>query len=691
MARVRPPVRPSPVPPRRPASRARLRLTAVATLTAGFLTAGPLTAGPLTAGVLTAATLAATSSLGAQERALHWPSIAVEARLDRDGVLHVRETQAMRFTGDWNGGERRFNVNAGQRLDLDGMVRLDSATGREVTMVGGDLDVVDGFDWAGNRTLRWRSRLPGDPPFHDALRTYRLDYSYRNILVPDGDAYRLDHDFAFTDREGPIEAFTLRLTLDPAWRAPDGFTGEFGPLRLDPGYGFTVDIPLRYLGGGRPAGVVFGADPMPRYTLAALLVALVVAMIVRFAQRERSLGRFAPGAPADVIDEAWLRRIVFAHRPEVIGAAWDEETGAAEVTAVLARLEQEGKIDSRVERRQLWLFGRNVLHMKLLADREQLGDYERSLIDALFFDGRTEVDTDDIRKHYAKSGFAPSTKIEGPLQRLVERMVPDDDAPPKPGWRPTAALVVAAIGLFVATGITRPDDLLVAVAGAMAATIWYVVMLLLQARLWRPRVEGAAAHALRFLVPMAVLLAAFVLVVVQGRFRAGILVLAGLAVLLLALCRSALNTAMWRHGPGRMQLRRQLAAARRYLARELRQPQPRLRDAWFPYLIAFGLGPHMDKWFAAFGGAAHGAARSATSWGDSSSGHGAGHSPSGSGSATWSGLGGGGGFAGGGSSGAWVAAAGAISAGVAKPGSGSSGGSASSGGSGSGGGGGGGW
>lgn len=691
MARVRPPVRPSPVPPRRPASRARLRLTAVATLTAGFLTAGPLTAGPLTAGVLTAATLAATSSLGAQERALHWPSIAVEARLDRDGVLHVRETQAMRFTGDWNGGERRFNVNAGQRLDLDGMVRLDSATGREVTMVGGDLDVVDGFDWAGNRTLRWRSRLPGDPPFHDALRTYRLDYSYRNILVPDGDAYRLDHDFAFTDREGPIEAFTLRLTLDPAWRAPDGFTGEFGPLRLDPGYGFTVDIPLRYLGGGRPAGVVFGADPMPRYTLAALLVALVVAMIVRFAQRERSLGRFAPGAPADVIDEAWLRRIVFAHRPEVIGAAWDEETGAAEVTAVLARLEQEGKIDSRVERRQLWLFGRNVLHMKLLADREQLGDYERSLIDALFFDGRTEVDTDDIRKHYAKSGFAPSTKIEGPLQRLVERMVPDDDAPPKPGWRPTAALVVAAIGLFVATGITRPDDLLVAVAGAMAATIWYVVMLLLQARLWRPRVEGAAAHALRFLVPMAVLLAAFVLVVVQGRFRAGILVLAGLAVLLLALCRSALNTAMWRHGPGRMQLRRQLAAARRYLARELRQPQPRLRDAWFPYLIAFGLGPHMDKWFAAFGGAAHGAARSATSWGDSSSGHGAGHSPSGSGSATWSGLGGGGGFAGGGSSGAWVAAAGAISAGVAKPGSSSSGGSASSGGSSSGGGGGGGW
>ncbi len=681
MARVRPSASPSPVPPRRPASRPRLRLTAVATLTAGFLTAGPLTA----------ATLAATSSLGAQERALHWPSIAVEARLDRDGVLHVRETQAMRFTGDWNGGERRFNVNAGQRLDLDGMVRLDSATGREVTMVGGDLDVVDGFDWAGNRTLRWRSRLPGDPPFHDALRTYRLDYSYRNILVPDGDAYRLDHDFAFTDREGPIEVFTLRLTLDPAWRAPDGFTGEFGPLRLDPGYGFTVDIPLRYLGGGRPAGVVFGADPMPRYTLASLLVALVVAMIVRFAQRERSLGRFAPGAPADVIDEAWLRRIVFAHRPEVIGAAWDEETGAAEVTAVLARLEQEGKIDSRVERRQLWLFGRNVLHMKLLADREQLGDYERSLIDALFFDGRTEVDTDDIRKHYAKSGFAPSTKIEGPLQRLVERMVPDDDAPPKPGWRPTAALVVAAIGLFVATGITRPDDLLVAVAGAMAATIWYVVMLLLQARLWRPRVEGAAAHALRFLVPMAVLLAAFVLVVVQGRFRAGILVLAGLAVLLLALCRSALNTAMWRHGPGRMQLRRQLAAARRYLARELRQPQPRLRDAWFPYLIAFGLGPHMDKWFAAFGGAAHGAARSATSWGDSSARHGAGHSPSGSGSATWSGLGGGGGFAGGGSSGAWVAAAGAISAGVAKPGSGSSGGSASSGGSSSGGGGGGGW
>ena len=34
----------------------------------------------------------------------------------------------------------------------------------------------------------------------------------------DDDGYRLDHDFAFPDRAGVIERFSLHLTLDPVWR-----------------------------------------------------------------------------------------------------------------------------------------------------------------------------------------------------------------------------------------------------------------------------------------------------------------------------------------------------------------------------------------------------------------------------------------------------------------------------------------
>jgi hypothetical protein len=44
---------------------------------------------------------------GAQEKTLHWSELAVRARLDHAGVLHVEERHAMVFTGDWN-GERSF-------------------------------------------------------------------------------------------------------------------------------------------------------------------------------------------------------------------------------------------------------------------------------------------------------------------------------------------------------------------------------------------------------------------------------------------------------------------------------------------------------------------------------------------------------------------------------------------------------
>ncbi len=167
--------------------------------------------------------------------------------------------------------------------------------------------------------------------------------------------------------------------------------------------------------------------------------------------------------------------------------------------------------------------------------------------------------------------------------------------------------------------------------------------------------------------------------------RSGLAVLAGLALLVAAAANSVFAMAMWRHGPARLVLRRELGAARRWFARELQAREPSLHDDWFPWLIAFGLGPQMDHWFNAFGGETHRSTAIATgsSWSSSDSGS--------SGSGGWSGFGGGGGFAGGGSSGAWVAAASSVASGVSAPSSSSSGGGSSSGGSSSGGGGGGGW
>ena len=49
-----------------------------------------------------------------RRRELHWDALDVEAHLNADGVLEVIERHTMVFTGDWNGGERVFNVRPRQ-------------------------------------------------------------------------------------------------------------------------------------------------------------------------------------------------------------------------------------------------------------------------------------------------------------------------------------------------------------------------------------------------------------------------------------------------------------------------------------------------------------------------------------------------------------------------------------------------
>src|SRR5215510_2362421 len=96
----------------------------------------------------------------AAERELHWDALDVEAHLDADGVLDVIERHTMVFTGDWNGGERVFNVRARHKLEFLDLQRIDPKTGSlqalEETVVPNN---IDEFAWTDQRTLRWRSRL----------------------------------------------------------------------------------------------------------------------------------------------------------------------------------------------------------------------------------------------------------------------------------------------------------------------------------------------------------------------------------------------------------------------------------------------------------------------------------------------------------------------------------------------------
>lgn len=627
--------------------------------------------------------LIAASPLAAQ-RSLHWREVRIDATLATGGALRVRETQTIVFTGDWNGGERRFDVRPRQRFEFGSMQRLDSA-GTHV-MRAGDLSAIDGFDFTDPRTLRWRSRLPSDPPFNETAITYVLEYSYSSILVPDGDDWVLDHDFGFADRAGVIENLIVRLDLEPEWQPTMPFAGTWQARNLPPGEGFVVRVPLRYTGEGEVSAVDLGADPTERGLLAIVSLILLGSIGKRLYTRERSTGRLDPLPAPVTVDEKWLDEHVFKHLPEVVGAAWDNNTSASEVAAVLARLVSEGRMRSEVT--PGGMFEDPVLHLELLVDRDRFQGYERRLVDALFGSTDRTTDTARIRQRYKKSGFDPADRIRKPLKDLVTSLVPGGD-PSRPPALPSLLAFLGAIALLVMAVRREPADAPVVLLVGPPTIVLYF-MALGGAAAWRSRVHDLGRAALAFVVPMAIALSALLFVLVSGIALTSTVALSGLSLLFVALANSVLNQARSRENAERIAFRRRLATARAFFIEELKRDQPRLKDAWFPYLIAFGLGKHMDRWFHAFGGQSATAIGYAPHSSGSHDGGSAGSSGSGGG---WTGFGGGGGFSGGGASGSWAAAAGSIAAGVSAPSS-SSGGSSGGGGGGggsSGGGGGGGW
>ena len=613
-------------------------------------------------------TLLLVAASQAYAKTLRWRDFAVTAHLDSAGRLHVSERHTILFDGDWNGGERTFHRRLTDDLRLESLSRIDDSGNPVPLHRDNKLATIDSYAWHGSNTLRWRSRLPSDPPFHGRAITYVLDYTDGYILEPQGDAYRLDHNFGMPDLEYPIDRSSVDLTLDSAWQTNAPVALHLEQSNLGHGANATITDNLRYLPRGRPASVRFPVSMPVRYAVAGALVAAMALFTLLFVLRERRIGRFRRLPAPDSIDRAWLDEHVFKFLPEVVGAAWDERTGAAEVCAVLARMVHEGKMTSRVEKGGP--FKRDELILTLQRDKSSFTGYEKSLVDALFFSGDT-TSTSAIREHYRSTGFDPVKKIRDPLEKK-ETALGRDKAPAIPRL-PTLVLFAGGLGLTVAAGFEQSLNIIAAAFGMAAVLVLYLLGVA-GAFDYRRRLTRLGAASVEFALP-AVLLAA---VAAAALFLpVTTLFIAGLLLAALGAIRSLFNLASTREAGERLENRRRLAAARAWFIRELAKPQPALEDAWFPYILAFGLGRDVDRWFRSFGGLTspvmHG-----TNF-DTSSG-----SSSGGG---W--TGGGGAFGGAGASGSWAVAAGAMSAGVSAPSS-SSGGGGGGGGS-SGGGGGGGW
>jgi uncharacterized membrane protein YgcG len=593
-------------------------------------------------------------------------------------VLHVEELQAMVFDGDWNGGERRFRLGAGQELQLEGMDRLDATTGARVPLEAGTTSFVDRYEWHDATTLRWRSRDPDDPPFRNRRIVYVLRYRLSGVLEPRWRGYNLDHDFAIPDRAGVIRSFALDLELDPVWSPPEAHRPRVEAANLPPGEGYVVELDLGYRGAGRPAGVDVWTSRVGLLTRAALAL-LPLAGLLHFFRSETRNGRFEP-LPVQEVSRAWLEENVLRQPPEVVGAAWDEAVGAPEVAAVLARMVKEGKLESRV-----LAPGRArkpELELRLRVDRESLPDNERALVRKLFFEGDT-TSTSRLREHYKKTGFDPTQTIRPEISKALEAYLKrgEEAAPARPrgaGWLFLAGLALVALG--------RPGEAQAPfLAFGVFALAFPGVIAFLMSQVFKARVHWGRLHAAVFLAPAGLLLVAAAVFVgfpqAAGRHA---LVHAGFAAVAVSLFLVILNLARSERGPRATAFRKRLAAVREWFRLELKKPAPALEDGWFPYLVAFGLERDADRWFGAFGGAPASGSSFPGSVTTRSSG-----SSSGGPSATW--TGGGGSFGGAGASATWAAAASGLAAGVASPSSGRSGSSGGGGGGRSGGGGGGGW
>jgi uncharacterized membrane protein YgcG len=616
-------------------------------------------------------------------RTLSWDALDAQARLDADGRLRVVERHTMLFDGDWNGGERSFAPAAGQRFEFIGLSEL--ANGQARPLVAGNLSAVGEYRLDGYR-LRWRARAANDPPFRNARREYRIEYQLSGVVSRD---YVLNHDFAFADRPGEIRHVTATLTLDPAWQSAD--TLSLQRNNLPPGQGAVLTAQLQYVGAGTPQALALPAEqltteqaqetkhfvlwlPDPEWWRFALLLAVVafaLARVMAWYRHEQRAGRFVP-LPSVQVDADWLAANVFKHAPEVVGAAWDLNTSSNEVAAVLARLTQQGKLSSRVVVGSgAWIFRTQSLHMTLLCPRSELQGYERQLIDALFVDGDT-TSSEKVARHYRNKGFDPVSLIAPALEKSVQPLVNAKLPLPKAKIFLTAALFATAVPLLIAASIQAAHGW-PAMSLAAVPLLGLLVMGRVAATGYRRDVDNlqsAARGTLQHVVLAVVWLGAVLLV---GVFSFSVWLPVGCALLAAGVANSICNGMYRRETPASLQFRRVLAVARNHFKRQLKSPMPKLDDAWFPYVMAFGLGADVDRWFKvnATGNSVRTASMTHTGAG---------------GSQAWSG--GGGAFGGGGASGSWAAAVGGIASSVPSASSRSS--SSSSGGS-SGGGSGGGW
>jgi hypothetical protein len=334
------------------------------------------------------------------------------------------------------------------------------------------------------------------------------------------------------------------------------------------------------------------ASPALRAAAVAMLLLGALIIFWGWLRRETALGRsIQPTADSDV-DGEWLERNVFSLSPELVGAAYDGRVAGSEVAAVLARMCGQSKLASRVA---AGARGWNNLELWLLVERDELEGYERDLVDQLFGASKT-TSGELIQQRHDGVGFDPAAILRGPVHAACAAAL-GVRCPRR--WPLELALGGAALGFFLTMAAGTSSVLPVLLAAALGALGPLCDTLLFAPRYRRDPTRAPESNGSRLASTGAsVVMLAVLIVTLPSLSPLAPLALAGWGLLGAALLAWAAAT---RESAGGLTIRRNLLAARRFLAAELERPEPRLRDEWLPYLISLELTSKVERWYQAFG------------------------------------------------------------------------------------------
>jgi len=508
------------------------------------------------------------TALGAEDKSLSWSMLESDAFLDKEGNLHITETQTIVFHGDYNGGERRFpmqmRLESGPFVKFEGIERLDKETWTPLQY--GNLERNHHYEYdRWNGLVRWRARYPSDPPFRGESLQYRLKFIWPQVLKRTDSGIVLDHDFAFPDREGVIKAFRTRLRVHPSWSARDLNTDWIESGALFPGAGFTrrvvFDIPHNV-----PFPYKTRAEQLLYRASALGAVPVLIAFFLWFARREKETGLIVDHEA----DEAWIREVFMNYPPEVIA----DVHGSPDHTlnTLLMRLHLEKLLDHK-----------DGFFVRVGAPDSR----EQKFLDRLFPPGKTSASAEEIAAYRQEKNLgelrwdAWTAAYDWRTQNNLERYDPDIR------WFAHPLLWMFAFLVFTCIAYILTDLAPLELLGVLGFAAIALPFMRRQKAGTRPFIRSrniAFSHALLFLAAM---------------ISMPVLTYSSLWLLPLAAAVYFISILQARSvRPARVALFWEDLAARgrAFFERELKKNKSVFEDVWAPYLLALGLSGAAETW-----------------------------------------------------------------------------------------------